>query len=88
MKDFSIEALIQRVGDCEKISEVHTLYAIDLENAELERKITAYQKQWCCIMELVDQTQTTVVALQLAIHQCMGERIAAEKSLLLFWGIE
>lgn len=88
MKNFSIEALIQWVEDCEKMSKVHTLYVIDLENAALERKITAHQKQWCCIMELVDQTQTIVVALQLAIQQCIDERVAAEKSLLSFWGIE
>lgn len=88
MEDFSIEALIQRVEDYEKMNEVHTLHAIARENAQLERKITACQKHWCCVIDLVDRTQTVIVALQLALQQCIDERVAAERNLLSFWGIE
>lgn len=39
-------------------------------------------------MDLVERTQTVVVALQLALQQCLDERVAAERNLLLVWGIE
>ncbi|KAJ3455241.1 hypothetical protein MRS44_013841 [Fusarium solani] len=88
MEEFSISSLIHQVEEFERMNQLDTVERLTKENSLLDSLAVAYQQRWLRTMDLLEQAQRALTALQKAFEQCIGEEIAAERDWLAFWGIE
>ncbi|KAH6883878.1 hypothetical protein B0T10DRAFT_463242 [Thelonectria olida] len=88
MEEFSIDSLIHQVQEFERMNQLDTIERLTKENSLLDNLVMAYQKHWSRTMDLLEQTQRALMALQKAFEYCIGEEIAAERDWLAFWGIQ
>ena len=87
MHGTSINSLIRRVDDFQKVTEIETLERLDTENALLRDLISAYRRNWSHTMYFLEEAQAALMTLHKALSFCISEEIAAERAILGFWGI-
>ena len=86
-EDFSMESLLQRVGEFQKREQLETLRRLTMENSLLQKHIACYQESWCATLDLLQETYEAVLLMQHAFQRCSCEETAAERDWLAFWGI-
>ncbi|KAF2818272.1 hypothetical protein CC86DRAFT_309560 [Ophiobolus disseminans] len=85
---FSLDLLIHRVEELQRIDQLETLQNLTRQNSLLQDVVKEYQRRWCCTISLLEKTLEAVFSLQKAIKHFEIEREAAERVWLASWGIE
>lgn len=85
---FSLDLLINRVEELQRIDKLETIRELTRRNALLQQVVAEYQRHWCCTIDLLEKIQEAVLTLQGAVEHFTAEREAAERAWLASWGIE
>ncbi len=85
---FSLDLLINRVEELQRIDKLEAIQKLTHENSLLQQVAVEYQRQWCCTIDLLEKTQEAVLVLQRAVEYFSAENEAAERAWLAAWGIE
>lgn len=85
---FSLDLLIDRVEELQRIDKLEAIQKLTHENSLLQEVAVEYQKQWCCTIDLLEKTQEAVLVLQRVVEYFSAENEAAERAWLAAWGIE
>jgi hypothetical protein len=83
---FSIDSLTRQMQEVLRTGQLETINRLSAENSLLYHLIAAYRKQWSLIIDLIEQAQEALAALQRALGHCFSEEIAAERNWLAFGG--
>ena len=84
---FSLDLLISRVEEIQRRDQLELIQKLSIDNSRLQHLVVAYQRQWCCTIELLEKTQEAVLLLQKTLERCFGESMTAERNWLAFWGM-
>jgi hypothetical protein len=85
---FSVDLLIDRVEELQRIDQLETIQELMRKNSLLQQVAIEYQRQWCCTIDLLDKAQEAVLVLQRTVEHFSTENEAAERAWLAAWGIE
>lgn len=83
----SIESLIERVDNFQKMEELDTIERLEGENAILRHQISCYKRCLRVTMELFKETFESALLIRNALHDCNVEKEKADQDWLTFWGI-
>jgi hypothetical protein len=85
--DMSIESLLKRVDEFQKMDERETLDRLEKENATLRRQLLYHQRSYRATMALFKEAFEAVVLMQTALQTCNQEEENANSDWLAFWGV-
>lgn len=85
---FSINSLIKRVEQFQKMEQLETLKTITLKNSSLQQRIIRYQEHWCLTLDLLHKSQEALIVLQGALNKYLHAEAAAERDRLAQQGIK
>jgi hypothetical protein len=85
--DMSIESLLERVDEFQKMEERETLDRLEKENATLRRELLCHQRSCRATMDLFKEAFEAIVLVQTALQTCNEEEEKANTDWLAFWGV-
>jgi hypothetical protein len=85
--DMSIESLLKRVDEYQRMQQRETLDRLEKEKAALRRQLLCCQRSYRATMGLVKEAFEAVVLMQTALQTCNEEEEKADSDWLAFWGI-
>jgi hypothetical protein len=85
--DMSIESLLRRVDEFQKMEELETLDRLEKENATLRHQLLCYQRSCRATMDLFKEAFEAVLLIQTALQTCNEEEEKANRDWLAFWGV-
>jgi hypothetical protein len=85
--DMSIESLLKRVDEFQKMEERETLDRLEKENSTLRHQLLCYRRSCRATIDLFKEAFEAVVLIQTALQICNEEEEKANSDWLAFWGV-
>jgi hypothetical protein len=85
--DMSIESLLRRVDEFQKMEELETLDRLEKENAMLRHQVLCYQRSLRATTDLFKEAFEAVLLIQTSLQTCSDEENRANRDWLAFWGV-
>jgi hypothetical protein len=86
IEPFSIQSLTRRVEEFQRMHQLEAIEKLAHENWLIQRQIVIYQKQYCWIIDVLEEAHRAMLSLQRALEYCIHENMAADQAWLEFRG--